>query len=67
MNEDNRTHSILDLDDLAHALEIGLIDQQQATRILRSTQELVNLIRDGGFPPRELLDCRPQLEELGWW
>jgi hypothetical protein len=67
VNEDNRTHSILDLDDLAQALDIGLIDPRQASRILRSTQELANLIRDGGFPPKELLDCRPDLERLGWW
>ena len=67
VNEDNRTHSVLDLDDLAQALEIGLIDPQQAARILRSTQELANLIRDGGVPPKELLDCRPDLERLGWW
>jgi len=66
IKHDNLTHEVLDLDDLAHAMEIGLIGADQAQRVLRSTQELINLIRAGEFPPQEVLDARPHLERLGW-
>lgn len=66
IKQDNFSHEVLDLDDLAQAMEMGLVDQGQTIRILRSTQELVNLIRAGEFPPKEVRDCRQHLEELGW-
>ncbi len=66
IRRDHVTHEVLDLDDLAQAMEMGLVSQEQTIRILRSTQELVNLIRDGGFPPKEVVDCRRHLEQLGW-
>ena len=66
IQEDLRTHSVLDLDDLAEAYEQGLIDGSQACKALRSTQELVDLVRKGGFPPTEL-DSRAQWKAaLGW-
>jgi hypothetical protein len=66
VQEDNSTHRVLDLDDLADALEIGLVDVPTTARILRATQELVNLIASGGFPPRELLGHEGALQSLGW-
>jgi hypothetical protein len=66
VREDNVTHQVLDLDDLADALEIGLVDMPTTSRILHATQELVNLIASGGFPPRELLGHEKALQSLGW-
>ena len=66
IKSDMKTHTILDLDDLADVFEMGLVADSEVTEILRSTQELVDLIQKGGFPPREL-DHRGELKlELGW-
>jgi hypothetical protein len=53
---DLRTHSVLDLDDLAEAFGIGLISGEQLAAALESTQELVDAIRCGRFPPAELAE-----------
>ena len=45
VQSDGVTHSVLDLDDLALAAEIGLISTDQVTTTFRSTQELIDLIR----------------------
>lgn len=55
---DDRTHSVLDLNDLAHALEIGLVNAPTLCRVLRSTQGLVDLLLAGGFPPPEVHEAR---------
>jgi len=62
VKKDKSTHSVLDLDELGKALEMGLIANAQMTRILTDTQKLIDLVRSGGFPPMELLD--PQLSEV---
>lgn len=54
VRSDNRTHSVVDLDDLTHAHELGIIDDPVLARSLASTQELVDLIRGGDFPPAEI-------------
>ncbi len=51
---DDRTHSVLDLDELGNALRIGLIDARLAVAILESTQKLIYSIRSGHFPPIEI-------------
>lgn len=61
---DNKTHSVLDLDDLAHVYELGLIDQTELSEILRRTQALVDLIRNGDFPPQELAGRAELLAQL---
>jgi hypothetical protein len=65
ISPNNRTHSVLDLDDLAEAVELGLIDSATMLGILRHTQELVNLVRSGHFPPPQVLDARRQLDLRG--
>ena len=54
VKSDKLTHSVLDLDELGNALELGLIDSEQLVEILKSTQELIDLIRAGDFPPKEI-------------
>ena len=51
---DNRSHTVLDLNDLAHGFELGLIAKEEMSEILHATQALVDAIRNGEFPPREL-------------
>lgn len=55
---DNRTHSVLDLDELAEVFEGGLITENQLVQILKDTQALVDLIRSGNFPPPEVEECQ---------
>ena len=64
VKRDLRTHSVLDLDDLGDALRLSLVDVFLAGRILASTQELVDLIRAGGFPPEELREREAIRAEL---
>ena len=54
VKNDNATHSVLDLDELGHALRIGLITPEQLITILDSTQDLIDTIREGHFPPMEI-------------
>ena len=58
VGKDNRTHTVLDLDDLAFAFELGLITKVKLTQILRATQGLIDLIREGNFPPAEVEECQ---------
>jgi len=62
--KDNRTHSVLDLDELAEVFEGGLVTQNQLVQILRDTQALIDLIRSGNFPPAEIEECQ-RLYERG--
>ena len=45
------TYRILDTDELAEALEKGLVTQIQACRALRNLHKLLELVYDGKFPP----------------
>jgi hypothetical protein len=54
VQEDGVTHKLYDLDDLADVLEKGVIDQAECCRILRLTQETIQMIQSGSFPPPEL-------------
>ena len=54
IKEDKKTHIVLDLDELGRAFEMGLITGTQMTRTLADTQNLIDLVRSGGFPPMEL-------------
>lgn len=56
VKDDDITHNVLDLDELGNALRIGLIDSKQIVEILSSTQELIETIRSGNFPPKEIKD-----------
>lgn len=65
VREDLRTHSVLDLNDLARAHDIGLISDLQLAAALDTTQELVDMIRAGGFPPPALAQRKRIAAELG--
>lgn len=47
----NRTVEVLDADELAEALEQGLITQEQACRSLRRLDKLLKMIYNDQFPP----------------
>ena len=66
VKDDDRTHSVLDLDEAGKALEMGLITAEQLSRILADTQKLIDLVRSENFPPPELGDRHRFLQELGW-
>lgn len=63
---DNRTHTVTDLDDLGKAVGIGLISDAETKEILEDTQNLVDLICSGNFPPDELEDREGLLRQLHW-
>lgn len=65
IDSDRYTHSVLDLDDLAEVFQLGLVDSTQMAEVLRSTQEMVDLIRAGEFPPEEIRNCQDQVASLG--
>ncbi len=46
---------ILDADELAEALEKGLISQEQACKSLRILNNLLEMINEGKFPPEECI------------
>ncbi len=58
IKEDKRTHSVLDLNELGKVFEMGLVTGTEVTRILTATQELIDLVRAGDFPPTELRGCQ---------
>ena len=58
VKKNNQIHSVLDLDDLAEAFEIGLITETKLLQILRDTQGLVDLIWRGNFPSAEVEACQ---------
>ena len=66
VQSDTRTHSVLDLDDLAYIVELELIGPSQLTQVLVETQHLIDSIRYGRFPPPELADRHEVLGSLGW-
>ena len=66
IKSDMKTHTILDLDDLADVFEMGLVDDSEVTEILRSTQTLVDQIRSSDFPPTELANREKFKSTLGW-
>ena len=58
--------TVLDLDDLADAQEIGLVNAAQANNILRHTQRVIRRIMEGEFPFPEMLQGRQAAQLLGW-
>lgn len=47
------TVKILDTDELAQAIEKGLVNSDQSCRALRTLNELLNIIYSGEFPPKQ--------------
>ena len=66
IKDDLNTHSVLDLDDLSQAYELGLVTGTKLVGIMGVTQELIDMVRAGDFPPPEL-DGREEIKNaLGW-
>ena len=63
---DSMTYRILDLGDLADVYQMGLIGGSELVEILRKTQELIDLIEKGEFPPKELQNRKEVKSSLGW-
>lgn len=65
VHKDNQTHTVVDLDDFAKAIDLGLITLKKSAHILRHTQNLVNTLQADQFPPPELASYRTQLTQAG--
>jgi hypothetical protein len=65
VHRDCRTHTLVDMDDLAQAINIGLALPNRVAHILHHTQTLVETIHSGNFPPPEILPCRDELRKQG--
>lgn len=52
---ENGELKVLDADELAEALEKGLVTQEQACKALRILNELLTMIDTGTFPPEECM------------
>ena len=65
VHRDCRTHTLVDLDDLAQAIDIGLLTPDRASGTLRHAQTLIDTIRSGDFPPPQILSCRETLHRRG--
>jgi hypothetical protein len=65
VQDDLCTHTVLDLGDIGMAHGIGLISDEQLASVLDSTQELVDCVRAGSFPPSEMADRNALLAEMG--
>lgn len=65
VHSDLRQHTVVDLDDLARALELGIVSQEKGQEILRHTQALVDRIMTGRFPPDVIKPWRGRLGARG--
>jgi hypothetical protein len=61
-----RDSMVVDLDDLATALDIGLVTPAETSRILRLTNDAVQAISRGEFPFPEIVRGREAGKALGW-
>lgn len=59
-------HAVLDLDELAHAARIGLIQADQLYAALESCQAILDGIRNGQFPPKDIGKGRGFLKARNW-
>ncbi len=66
VQQDGSRYRLVDLDDLAHALDIGLIDAPTSSMILRRTQDALYSIERDGFPFAEVRRGREVFRLLGW-
>lgn len=57
---------VIDLDDVATGLDLGLLTPPQASSVLRTTNATVRAIESGDFPFPEIVRGRAACEELGW-
>jgi predicted RNA-binding protein associated with RNAse of E/G family len=57
---------VIDLDDVATALDVGLLTPPQASSVLRTTNAAVRTIERGGFPFPEVVRGQAACVQLGW-
>jgi hypothetical protein len=57
---------VIDLDDLATALDLGLVTPAQTSAILRQTAAVVRAVLRGEFPFPEIERARAACQSLGW-
>jgi hypothetical protein len=57
---------VIDLDDLATALDLGLVTPAETSAILRQTDAVVRAIHAGAFPFPEIERARAACKVLGW-
>ncbi len=66
VRKDLTGHRVVDLDDLAEALDLGLIDSAGAADVLRRTERLSAEIDAGRFPPPRVIRAQEACKLLGW-
>ena len=66
VDRDGQRTLVIDLDDLANALDIGLLTAEQTSAVLRTTNAAVRAIEGEGFPFPEIEQARAACRELGW-
>jgi hypothetical protein len=57
---------VIDLDDLATGLDLGLLTPSHASTVLRTTNAAVRAIESGDFPFPEIVRGQAACKELGW-
>lgn len=66
VDRDGQQTLVIDLDDLANALDIGLLTPEQTSTVLRTTNAAVRTIENEGFPFEEIVRAQAACRELGW-
>jgi predicted RNA-binding protein associated with RNAse of E/G family len=66
VDRSGRRSLVVDLDDTATALDLGLLTPARASQVLRTTDETVRAIEAGEFPFKDLVRGQAACKELGW-
>lgn len=66
IEKDLHHHRVLDLNELADALDIGLIGAEDVSLILKRTDKLLQVIKNGEFVLPEIERAREACRALGW-
>jgi hypothetical protein len=66
IGQDGHSQRVIDLDDLATALDIGLLSPRRASDVLRRTEATTQAIARGEFPFPEIERAHTACRELGW-
>jgi hypothetical protein len=61
-----RQSLVMDLDDMATAIDMGLLTPAQSSRVLRNADAAVRAIEAGEFPFPDLVRGQAACRELGW-
>jgi hypothetical protein len=61
-----RACRVIDLDEVATALDLGLLTPSHASTVLRTTDAALRAIESGDFPFPEIVRGRAACQQLGW-